>query len=86
MRQHWLAGGHRVQHGGKPTHPANLASPLYGMQGLPAADQEKLREQNDKSLAATPGSAAFAVTKARRQEGRNMQPMQLRCSGCSKYV
>lgn len=39
------------------------------MQGLPAADQEALREQNDKSLAATPGSAAFAVTKAREQGG-----------------
>lgn len=82
MRQHWWRP---VQHGGKPIHPANLASPLCGMQGLPAADQEKLREQNDKSLAATPGSAAFAVTKASRQGGRSVQSMQLRGSGCSTY-
>lgn len=34
------------------------------MQGLPAADQEALREQNDKALAPTAGTAAFAVTKA----------------------
>ncbi|PRW57515.1 Oxygen-evolving enhancer chloroplastic [Chlorella sorokiniana] len=32
--------------------------------GLPAADQDKLREQNDKALEPTPGSAAFAVTKS----------------------